>query len=215
MWGSNSIAMAACSHKPLHLHPFSFHQSDAACCQFCLQPCHQEYGHLPQSARRKHEFYRSYFPLTPNGSQLQLDLVCNGKAVNVAAKLQISCSGAGEQNRNLIDRIWKRESRHSSGSKRLQHSGVHYRERNGSTTDTVWGFPLCLGCVWLNASNLHAAIFRLPLPTLWICTSAATDGCIAGLLLQPDFWQHAAFRWFMAAVLPRPVDTFAILRTIS
>lgn len=215
MWGSNSIAMAACSHKPLHLHPFSFHQSDAARCQFRLQPCHQECGHLPHSTRRRHGFYRSYFPLTPNGSQLQLDLVCNGKAVNVAAKLQISCGGAGEQNRNLIDRIWKRESRHSSGSKRLQHSEVYYRERNGSRTDTVWGFPFVSGMHVTKRFKMARSYFQTSTSHTMDLPGAAADGCIAGLLLQPDFWQHAAFRWFMAAVLPWPVDTFAILRTIS
>lgn len=35
-------------------------------------------------------------PIDPNESQLQLDLVYNGKAVNVAMKLQISCSETGE-----------------------------------------------------------------------------------------------------------------------
>lgn len=190
MRGSNSIAMAACSHKPLHLHPFSFRQSDASRCQFRLQPCHREYGHLPaQSARRRHAFHRSYFPLTPNGSQLQLDLVCNGKAVNVAAKLQISCSGAGEQNRNLIDRIWKRESRHSSGGKRLQHSGVHYGECNGSRTDTVWGFPF--------VSGMHVTK-RLKPPCSYFQTSTSHT---MDLHERGHWWMHrraSVATWFLA-----------------
>lgn len=87
---------------------FRFHQSDAA--------VSSKYGHLSLSAVYIYAVWVLLisFPIDLNESQLQLDLVCNGKAVNVAMKLQISCSETGEWNRYLIDRIWKGESKSMS-----------------------------------------------------------------------------------------------------
>ncbi|KAI3373510.1 hypothetical protein L3Q82_022106 [Scortum barcoo] len=69
----------------------TFYQSDAAQHQFSLQPCHQSMLTCPCLPYTAWLLLIS-FPIDPNESQLQLDLVCNGKAVNVAMKLQISCS---------------------------------------------------------------------------------------------------------------------------
>lgn len=217
MRGSNSIPIAACSHKPQHLHPFSFHQSDAARCQFGLQRVIKSMVTCPSLPDAGMGFTNLISHQHQMGPSCQLDLVCNGKAVNAAVGLQITCSGAGEQNRNLIDRIWKRESRRSSESKRLRHSDVHYRECNWSRTDTVWGFPFVFRMYVIKPLKSACSYFQTSTSHTMDCgfTYTATDGYITGPLLQPDFWQHAPFRWFMAAVLGRPVDTFAIVRTIS
>lgn len=113
------------------------------------------------------------FPIDLNESQLQLDLVCNGKAVNVAMKLQISCSKTGEWNRYLIDRVWKGERAgvwvKAWATALCIHFLMHNTMRNLSVIDLRLSF-------WVSGDNrLNTFLtyvrgyLQKSHPTLWIC----------------------------------------------